>query len=121
MGKLVQLQTKVIHRNEPIVIQRTSYSDSLLGCFFRSKQGLLIFVNENISKPDQNKVIEIIKEKTDECKTADLGIVKKGFKYRCGGSCCKYKGDDSIECCSVCPIFKRQSKTGINRCATPSD
>ncbi|MGN0695069.1 MAG: hypothetical protein ACI4LK_09215 [Lentihominibacter sp.] len=74
-----------------IVVIREKYSDELMAYYVRSKIGILLYVNEMLTAKSQARAISIIKNKIRECGTAEVGVLKRGYKYYCGGTCC----DDS--------------------------
>lgn len=72
-----------------IIVIRKEYSVELMAYFVRSKIGILLFVNEIYTARTQAKVISIVKSKIEECSTAEVGVLKSGYKYYCGGTCCE--------------------------------
>lgn len=73
---------------EKITVIRKEYSEDLMAFFIRSKAGVLLIVNAALSTQDQATVISFIKRKISECSIAEVGVLKKNFKYFCGGTCC---------------------------------
>ena len=98
MGRIVKLVTpenvgphpkdgKV--EREIIVVIRTNYSEELMAYFIRSKIGILLFVNEKLDAQTLAMVISLLERKINECGTTEVGVLKKGLQYFCGGTCCK--------------------------------
>ena len=76
------------HFHESITVIRERYSSELMAYFIRSKAGVLLFINESLTAQDQATAISIIKRKINNCGVVEVGVLKKGFEYFCGGSCC---------------------------------
>jgi hypothetical protein len=74
---------------EKITVVRKTYSEDLMAFFLRSKAGVLLLVNETLTTQDQAIVISFAKRKIYECGTVEIGVIKKGLKYFCGGTGCK--------------------------------
>ena len=81
---------------EYITVVRKKYSEDLMAYFVRSKTGTLLVVNAILSAQDQAIVISFVNRKIKECGVAETGVVKKGLKYFCGGSCCNNRFSDVI-------------------------
>ena len=73
-----------------VTIIREEYTDELMAYFLRSKTGALLFVNSAYSAKVQAKAISMIVREIEKCRTVEAGVLKKGFKYVCGGSRCEY-------------------------------
>lgn len=73
---------------DSVTIIREEYSDDLMAYFIKSKVGALLFVNATYSVKDQAKAISVIVREIEKCGTVEAGVLKKNFKYVCGGSCC---------------------------------
>ena len=73
---------------ESITVIRENYSSELMAFFIRSKAGVLLFVNDSLTTQDQAIAISTIKREIEKCRTTETGLLKKGFEYFCGGTCC---------------------------------
>lgn len=81
---------------DSVIVIRDEYSDELMAYFVRSKTGVLLFVNVLYSTQDQAKAISVIAREIDKCGTVEAGVLKKDFKYFCGGSCCSNRYNPAI-------------------------
>lgn len=74
--------------NDTINVFKEPYSPELMGYYLRSKNGSVIIVNSNMPNIDQIETLYILTEKMNDCKISEVGILSKGKRYHCGGSCC---------------------------------
>lgn len=74
--------------NETVNVFREAYSPELMGYFLRSKNGSVLIVNSSLPNIDQIETMYILTEKMNECKISESGILARGKRYFCGGSCC---------------------------------
>ena len=88
VGDLTPAPLQMERSMDFINVFRFPYSDQLMAFFIRSKLGTVLIVNENLTPTVQAKAISIIQNKIRECGICETGILKDGFVYECGGSCC---------------------------------
>lgn len=81
---------------DSVTVIREEYTDELMAYFIRSKAGALLFVNASYSTQDQAKAISVIVREIEKCGTVEAGVLKKGFEYVCGGSCCNDRCSSSV-------------------------
>lgn len=67
-----------VRSSNAINVFKSNYSEELYAYFIKSKESVVLFVNENLSPKDQALCVSIIEE---HYTNDNMGLIKKGFIY----------------------------------------
>ena len=70
------------------VFRSSTQYENMQAYFLRSRKGICVIINDNISKEKQAQAIIKIKKGIQKCMTSEMGVVDGNGIYYCGGSLC---------------------------------
>lgn len=71
-----------------INVYRMPYSDDVIAYFLRSRNGTALIINDKLTRDEQARSISIVGKNIKKCGITNMGLIRKDWKYVCGGPCC---------------------------------
>lgn len=77
-----------LDNTEYINVFRLPCPDDVIAYFLRSSYGTALIINDKLTRDEQSLSISIVKKNIKKCGITNMGLIRKDWKYICGGPCC---------------------------------